>query len=273
MKDAQTFKIWFTKDEQTGKLIRGKPQLEREPRSLPPDPNDEMVVEYECDGPTRIKEIRYRRMKDPSFKKTVYEYNINGLKTERADYFADGTLDRLEKYGYDENGNVTEEISKQHVHPVHFNPKRYDVYVTTRRTFGYDNKRNKTSELHYRPDGSFYAKWVFEYDSRNNLIKDTRIDNLGRLEHQYFYKYDRHNRLVEEKQYDNFCITRNNEFCKGVVNSGEGVFYYLTKTIYEYDRRGNWVRQRQYSMGGESGSQQYKPDHILIRRITYSDEK
>ena len=184
MKDAQTFKIWFTKDEQTGKLIRGKPQLEREPRSLPPDPNDEMVVEYECDGPTRIKAIRYRLMKDPSFKKTVYEYNINGLKTERSDYFADGTLDRLEKYGYDENGNVSEEISKQHVHPVHFNPKRYDVYVTTRRTFGYDNKRNKTSELHYRPDGSFYAKWVFEYDSRNNLIKDTRIDNLGRLEHQ-----------------------------------------------------------------------------------------
>ena len=282
VKAVRTFKIWFAKDQQTGRVFAQKPHLEEEASYdargtqtywrntslMPLDPNDEVVVEYECDGPTRIKEIRYRRIKDPAFKKTVYGYDDKGLKTEKAIYLADGVLESLEKYKYDEKGNVIEEIFKQHVHPQHFIPQRHGVYVTTRRTFGYDGKRNKTSEIHYRSDGSLYARWVFEYDSRNRLIKDTRRDNLGRLEDQYFYKY-RHNKLVEEKHYANFCITRNNEFCKGTVKNDDGVFYYLTKTVYEYDRRGNWVRERQFSMGGQNGSQSYQPDHILFRRITY----
>jgi hypothetical protein len=238
------------------------------PSLLPLDPNDEHIVEYECDGPTRIKEIRYRRKKDPSFKKTVWAYH-DGIKTERADYFADGTFEKSEKYGYDEKGNLIEEIFKQQVHPEHFSPKKHDVYITTKRTFGYDGQSNRTSETHYRPDGSLYAIWMFKYDSRNRLVKDTRKDNLGRLQDQYFYKYDSHNRLVEEKHYANFCITRNNEFCKGTLNSGDGVFYYLTKITYEYDRRGNWVKQRHFAMGGQSGSQVYQPVHMLIRRIIY----
>lgn len=288
VKVMRRFAVWFRKDEQTGRIIQGKPQLEEEVKFdaegnltdwqnrnvVPYDPNNTTVVEYECDGPTRIKEIRFRQSKEPAFKKTVYGYDDNGLKTDEAKYFADGTLETLVKYKYDQEGNLIEEILKQHVHPEHFIPKRYDVYVTTRRTFGYDSLRNKISETHYRPNGSFYARWVFEYDHRKNLIKETRIDNLGRLEHQYFYKFDDHNRLVEEKKYDNSCYKRNNEFCDGVVNSGEGIFHYLTKTIYEYDRNGNLVRERQLSMGGDSGSRRYTPDHTIIRKIVYyQDDK
>ena len=283
VKVVRTFKIMFRKDQQTGKLIRENPKLEYEatydakgnqtnwhsPNYLPYDPNNKLIVEYECDGPTRIKEIRYRGSNEPSFRKTVYSYDDNGRKLERAQYFADGTLDRLEKYSYDAEGNVREEISKQHVHPEHFIPKRYDVYVTTKRTFEYDSKRNKTSETDYRPDGSLYATLVFQYDANNNLIKNTRRDNRGRLQEQYIYKYDRQNRLTEEKHYNNFCYERNGEMCKGTVYSADGMFYYLTKMTYEYDRRGNWVRQRQFSMGGDDNPNSYQPDEILIRQIIY----
>src|SRR5688500_2324719 len=283
VKQVRTFKVWFRKDEQTGKMIRAKPEFEEEatydtrgnqtnwhnPSYLPLDPNDKLIVDYDCDGPTRVKEMRYRRIKDSAFRRTVYKYDDKGRNVERANYFADGSLDRLEKYDYDAHGNIREEISKQQVHPEHFTPKRYDVYVTTKRTFEYDNKRNKTRETHYRPNGSQYAVWVFNYDSQNNLIKNTRTDNQGRLEDQFIYKYDRRGKLVEEKHYANFCYQRNGEMCRGTVNSGDGVFYYLTKTVYEYDGRGNWVRERQFSMGGESESKTFQPDHILFRRIVY----
>jgi hypothetical protein len=98
VKVVRKFETWFRKE--TARLIRGKPTFEEEakydangnrtywhnPSLLPLDPNDEHIVEYECDGPTRIKEIRYRRKKDPSVKKTVWAYH-DGIKTERADYF------------------------------------------------------------------------------------------------------------------------------------------------------------------------------------------
>ena len=283
VKRVRTVKVWFRKDERTGRMIRGKPEFEDEstydakgeflnwhsPNYVPLNPDDRLIVEYDCDGPTRVKEFRYRRIKDSTFRRTVYKYDAEGRKVEQAAYHADGTLDRLEKYQYDSRGNIREQISKQHVHPEHFSPKRYDVYVTTKRTFEYDDKRNKIGETHYRSDGSLYATWVFKYDSQNKLIKNTRTDNRGRFEDQIIYTFDRQGRLIEEKHYSNFCYERDGEMCRGTVNSGDGVFYYLTKTTYEYDRRGNWVSQRQFSMGGEGATKTYEPDHALIRRITY----
>ena len=57
--------------------------------------------------------------------------------------------------------------------------------------------------------------------------------------------------------------------CKGSVYSGAVMFYYLTRTIYEYDLVGNWTQQKQFSMGGQENTARFEPDHILSRRISY----
>ena len=286
VKTVQTYKTWFTKNQQPGVITASKPELEEEatydPKGNqiswrnrnylpagPADPKDTFTVEYGCDRANRVTEVRYKPLVGPSFKKTVYSYDEKGHNRERADYSPDGTLERLESYAYDDNENLREEIARQHVHPEHFVPKRDDVYITTKTLFEYDTNRNKTKEQHLSPDGSLYATWIFKYDPNNRMIKHTRIDKVGRLQDQFIYKYDRRNRLIEERHYANFCYQRDDQMCKGSVNSGDGMFYYLTRTTYEYDRRGNWINQRQFSMGGEKSTRRYEPDHLLSRRISY----
>ena len=280
---VRTFKTWFRKNQESGLIAKGKPELEEEAsydskggqinwkntNYLPIDSADKLIVEYGCDDRNRLAEIRYKRSSESSFRRTVYIYDEKGRDKEQAEYFADGTLERLESYAYDDRGNRIEEIAKQQVHPEHFRPKRYDVYVTTKRTFEYDASRNKTKEIFFSPDGSLYATWLFSYDTQNRLIKETHIDKIGRLDNQFIYRYDRNGRLGEEWHYANFCLERNGQFCEGVVNSGDGIFYYLTKTNYQYDRAGNWTKQGQFSMGGERKTLRFEPDHILSRQIYY----
>jgi hypothetical protein len=110
VKLIRTFKIWFRVDDEK-RLVRGKPELESEEsfdakgnstgfssrNYLPLEPADQIVSEYDCDEANRTKEVRYRRVKESSYRKIVYRYDDHGRKAERADYFADGTLDRNEQ--------------------------------------------------------------------------------------------------------------------------------------------------------------------------------
>ena len=270
---VRTFKTWFNQrtrrlEEEASYDSTGNRTTWKNPSYLPLDPKDQTVVEFGCDSSNRVGEIRFKRVKDAAFRRTVYTYDENGRDREWSRYFADGTLETLTTYSYDRNGNRTEEITKQQVHPEHFRPKRNDIYVTTRTTYEYDNKGNKIKEFHFSPNGSLYSTWLFRYDARSLLIKELRFDKIGRPENELIYKYDKNGRLREEWEYQNFCY-ENGEMCKGVVNSGTATFYYLTKITYEYDRIGNWIRQRQFSMGGEKNTRRFKLDHTLSRQISY----
>jgi hypothetical protein len=283
IKSVRTFKTWFAPDRKTGIVRKGTPELEEEatydPKGnaitwkntnyLPLDPADKVIVEYGCDSANRIAEIRHKRVSESLFRRTVYGYDEKGRNREHAEYFADGTLERLETYAYDDKGNRIEEIAKQQIHPEHFIPKRYDVYVTTRSTFEYDSSGNKTKEIHFSGDGSLYATWLYRFDANKRLLKETRIDKIGRVEDEFVYQYDLKGRLVEEKHYANFCYQGDGQMCEGSVYSGDAMFYYLTKTTYEYDEIGNWIQQKQFSMGGEKKTGSFEPDHILSRRISY----
>lgn len=255
-------------EEEAGYDFHGNRIYWRNVNYLPLDPADKVIVEYVCEG-RRIAEVKYKRSTESSFRKTVYRYDQKGRDIEQAEFFPDGTLERLESYSYDNGSNRIEVIAKQQVHPEHFNPKRYDVYVTTKTTFEYDRNQNKTKEFFFSPDGSRYATWLFLYDTKNRLIKETHIDKIGQLDDQFIYRYNRKGQLNEEWHYANFCVERNGQMCKGRVNSGDGVFYYLTKTIYQYDRVGNWIHQQQYSMGGDNKILRFEPDHVLARQISY----
>jgi hypothetical protein len=283
VKSIRTYKSWFTKDEKTGMKVERKPELEEEVfydtkgnqtkgrnvNYLPADPKDRLTANYTCDAKGRISEIRYLSADGSLAKRITYEYDEKGRERERADYFSDGILERKETYSYDDEGNLIEEIEKQQVHPEHFNPKRYDVYVITKTTHKYDDKGNKIADILFFPDGSLSATWTYSYDSNNQMVKHTRIDKEGRLQDQYIYKYDDDGKLVEEIHYANFCYHQDGRMCEGSVNSGDGIFYYVTKTTYEYDRQGNWIKKPEFSMGGEKNKGFYEPQTVLYRKISY----
>lgn len=274
VRTVRTFKAWSSKgipelEEEANYDSIGNQTSWKNPNYLPLDPKDKLVVEYACDSSNRIAEIRYRRITDASFRRTVYTYDENGRDREQAEYFADGILESLVTYFYNDKGNRTEELTKEQVHPEHFRPMRYDVYVTTRTTYEYNNQGNKIKESHFSPDGSPYSTWLFRYDARNRLVNELRFDKIGRAQSEFIFKYDKKGRRREEWDYQNFCYERNGEMCKGIIDSGNAKFYYLTKTTYEYDRNGNWSTQRQFSMGGEKNTPRFELDHTLTRLISY----
>ena len=261
VKNIHTYKAWFRKDEKTGRMIEGESDLEEEAsydargsqiewknrNYLPADPKDALTSTYICDATNRIVEIKFVRLDGSLVKRITYGYDDRGNKIEQADYFPDGTLERKEKYTLDSRGNMIEEVSTEQVHPEHFNPKRYDVYVTTKRTFKYDDRNNTTEEKHFYPDGSLYGTWINGYDSNGRLVKVVRTDKQNRLEDLNIYTYGSGRRLVEESHYSDFCYNRDGSMCEGSLNTDVGVFGYGTKTIYEYDARGNWIKQIEYA--------------------------
>ena len=283
VKSTRTYKAWFADGESNGLKVEQKRELEEEvsydPKGhqtewrnvnyLPADPKYKLTAGHICDAYNRISETRYIRADGSLVKRITYVYDEKEREKERAYYFPDGTLERKETYTYDDKGNMIEEVDKQQVHPEHYSPKRYDVYVTSKVTLKYDERGNKVEEKHFKTDGSLYASWVYSYDLNSRLNKSTRYDKEGRLGDQVIKKYDDTGKLIEEINYLNFCYHQDGRMCEGSVNSGDGVFYYATKVTYEYDRQGNWIKQSEFSMGGEESKSAYEPMKVLYREISY----
>ena len=284
VKSTQTYKTWFTSDEKSGKLVEQRSVFPEEGAAYgsngnrdgggevihaPYDGKQLDSIRYLCDKHDRLKEIRFVATDGTSYARTGYLYDEKGFKKEKTDYFPDGSVERKETYNYDDAGNLIEEIEKQQVHPEHFNPKRYDVYVTTNAIFKWDSRKNKIEEKHFYPDGSLYATWIYKYDSKNRLIKETRTDKTGRLEDLWFHVYDRAGRPLAELHYANFCRERDGSFCKGTVHVEDGVFYYATKTIFKYDHRGNWIKQTEFTRGSKPDPGTWVISSILYRKLSY----
>lgn len=183
--------------------------------------------------------------------------------------FGTSNDDTSVRYVCGENGKPIEEIVTTRVHPEHFSPKRYDVYITTKGTFKYDARGNKIEEKRFRQDGSLYTSWFFNYDSNNRLIKETRMDKLGRLEDQSFYEYGADGQPLTQTHFNNSCFTQRGDFCKGNISSGDGFFHYASRTKYKYDSHGNWIRQTEWYMDGEAEKPKWMLSKITEREITY----
>lgn len=282
VKTARTFKTWFSKNEKIGKIVEGKQELEEEFRYdskgnqvawkntnyLPANPENEITSAYTCDGKS-IAEVKLLKKDGSVIERTTYGYNDSGNKIEEAVFFPNGTLERLEKYTLDAKGNIIEEISTQQIHPEHFNPKRYDAYVTTKRTLKHDDRRNAVEEKHFYPDGSLYGTWVYTFDNADRLIKTVRTDKKNRLEDLKIKILDDAGRLLEELSYSNSCYTKDDEMCEGSLNTNIGVFNTGWKTVFIYDAQDNWIKQIEYQIFEKNGEKSFEPSTALYRRLTY----
>jgi antitoxin component YwqK of YwqJK toxin-antitoxin module len=280
VKTISTFKAWYPEGskktpskfelEEKVKYDRAGNQLVWENVNyLPLDPADKLTSLFTCDSNNRIIEIKTVRADKSLLKRTTYRYDAKGNEAEMAHYFPDGILERKEEYIYDQKGNIIEQRDTQQSHPEHFIPKRYDVYIKTKVTCKYDDKNNKIEEKHFYPDGSLFGTWTYKYDLQDRLIKETRFDKQGRLEDQDIYLYSKNGLLREKLEYMNFCYKRDGTMCEGDIHTAKGTFYYATRTVYEYDRRGNWIRETEFSIKDGNKRLRYELSTVMYRRILY----
>jgi antitoxin component YwqK of YwqJK toxin-antitoxin module len=282
IKTIKTFKTVFFVSKKTGRLEKWPRELENEteydangerPRGgitfIIPGDMEFNGIRYVCADNGKLKELRFVANDGSTFPRRTYVYDEKGRTTVETGYFQNGSIEGKTTYVYDAAGNMVEEVNTIQVHPEHFCPMRYDVYVTTKATYKYDARGNKLEEKHFYPDGSLATTWFFGYDSRDRLIKRTRIDNLGRLVEQVFYEYHADGRLLREIWFHNSCYTREDDFCKGYISSGDGFFHYATQTRHRYDSQGNWIKQTEWSMDGELKKPVWRFSQIVEREITY----
>lgn len=221
-----------------------------------------------CDSRNRMIRVESLQARGNTVKRTNIQNNEKGIINERSEFSSDGTLVSKITSIYDPKGNLMEESASSQVHPEHFSPKRYDVYVTTSVEYKYDDRNNLIEKISYRANKVLYAIWKYTFDERNRLVKELRIDDKGRSKEMTIYKYDSDN-LVEKIEYQNFCYAKNNAFCDGGVKTPDGDFYYVLKEVYEFDLAKNWKKKIEYYKGGEKKLPEYVIAAVYDRVIVY----
>ena len=192
--------------------------------------------EYDCLGNRILEE----QVMDDGIRRTVrYRYNKNGWlirKTEDLQGNGDTRL-AVTAYTYDANGNVIT-VTTPNGHQIYRSYDKNDRLVRERlvdkangidRTvcYGYDAAGNLVRESLEGRDGIRLAG-SYEYDFKDRLIRRTGL--TGTVQG---YVYDRNDNLIRE-------ILPSGEL---PGENGTGTDAAATATVYEYDSRGNRIRQ------------------------------
>lgn len=192
------------------------------------------------------------------------EYDIQGNLIE-SNEFNKGVLKSRHTYKYDDKLNVKEE-----------NLFEGDGRLKLKELFKYDDNRRVIEITDYNQTGGFKARYTYEYDSRGNQTEEREYDNeFSKYYKKIVTKYDNENNVVEVTQYnekgkttyeckldkwgnhiadatykqDGTLIERitqkykyddhNNEVENERFNA-KGKPTMKTKSIYTYDKEGNW---------------------------------
>lgn len=109
------------------------------------------------------------------------------------------------------------------------------VHLTLRKrcSYQYDDQGNMNEESCYNLDGSLYRKHIYKYDNVGNMIERNDYNANGNLEIRFTFKNDDQGKNTESIWYTD-------------PDSDQ----FTTKTVYEYDDRGNMIEGNDYSFSG-----------------------
>ncbi|MFH1118560.1 MAG: hypothetical protein V1775_01970 [Bacteroidota bacterium] len=166
-------------------------------------------------------------------KRFVYTYNEKGNRQELNVFSADNLLTLKVIYQYDLQGNLLEDISYDGTGQI----GKKIVYL-------YDEYGNVMEENIYNPDGVLRQKYRYNYSNENNRTETSLHKGSGELERRITYKRDEKGNETEENTF-----------------SFDGSLLFSSTNLYEYDKKGNWIKKTNYSNN--------KPVSITERKILY----
>lgn len=183
--------------------------------------------------------------------KNVFHYDENGNRTELINYKADGSLNSTIKSAYDAAGKVVSEetvlgngvvdiksviktdIKGNRVEQTDLkqNAGSNDLF-NYKYLYKYDAEAHLIERVGYRGNGSFFLKYTFNYDANGNRTDWLQLSESNLIIAKTSYKYDDKNNIIEENKH----------------NPDGSVKETYTYT-YEFDKKGNWVRQKKMKNG------------------------
>ena len=282
VKTIKVFETEFEVSEKTGRLEKRPRQLQRETEYDASGWEGEPGVTYKvpagmeltgtryvCEKNGKVKELQFIAKDGSTYPRTTHVYDEKGQQTEETDYYQDGSIETKDTNVYDASGNVIELVHTWRIYRDKFPAKQDAVYLTLKYTYRYDARGNKIEQKKFTSKGELLDSRFFNYDSSDRLIKETWMDKFGRLERQRFHEYDADGRLQLSTSFGNACDKREEEGCKGSINSGDGIFNHAFKTKYQYDSQGNTIKETQWYMDGERKKPRWELTEIIEREITY----
>ncbi len=183
--------------------------------------------------------------------KNTFKYDENGNRLELINYKPDGSVNSIVRSAYDPSGKVVSEetiladgtIDTKSVVKTDENGNRVEQNDIKQKSKGnnnfnrkylyrYDARAQMLEWLAYQGNGNFFFKYNFTYDANGNRTEWLQLTQTNALIGKVEYKYDDKNNIIGENKY-----------------KGDGTLTESSTFTYEFDKKGNWVRQKKIQNG------------------------
>lgn len=174
--------------------------------------------------------------------KSTYSYDSMRRLITAHHYQVNGSIWLENAYTYNSDGTLKDDIQRD----------LQENKVITRKSYSHDPKRNFTEVSEF--------DWDAKLRNRFGFIRDGQC----RIVEAYGYNPDASVRTKAVPIYDD-----KNNLIDSTVHSSTGSILERRHNDYEFDERGNWIKQVASKWVTENGNGFYRPDHVTFRRFTY----
>jgi hypothetical protein len=213
--------------------------LEKYPES---DSPQEVTTTIKFDEKGRISETFLTNARIKMYGRTTYSYDAQNRISKKISYNPDGSAVFEDIYGYNAYGGIESKIKQ--------NAATKKVIFKTE--YKYESPE---SYVHFR-DGKFARRIKLTKDKKCRIIESNLYREDKSLENKITTSFDDKNNIIES-----------------IVYSPNGNEIEKRKYEFEYDIKGNWIKQNIYEWTFRDGDEPYKLTITKQRTIIYSETK
>ncbi len=187
-------------------------------------------------------------------------YNEQGNLTKSELYDWKGNLFQITVYGYLDGARVSKWETIRHEYnppPMMISPKpgeakpKYDPRYSNKSDFKYDDKKRLIEKTLINNDGKLWQRLIYKYSG--NQLERLVYSADGSLNQRSVSVLDENGDSIEHTSYE---------------VGGEKVRAKYTYA-YEFDAKGNWIKQTSSKWVTKDGRSYYEPASVYYRTITY----
>ncbi len=213
-------------------------QIQTQETDLTDNSESDLIQTINYNAQRKVTDTFLTSKKIKPFGKTIYTYDSKNQLIRRVNYNPDGSAVLEDILSYDLNGNLKQVLTQNAKSKV----------VIWRKDFSYDAKKNYTE---------FFDK-LHNYGF--GFIKDEKC----RISELTSYKL---NKIVTSKMIIIYDDEKNT--VEQTIYSPSGKIINKKLSEFEFDQKGNWIKQVRFEPALESGKLIYKPVSMVKRNISY----